>query len=414
MRKRHGQVEAREAGPLAVRREELRRLVAFDPPAPESRHELDQGQVADETALVTAEPFEADDACRPRAEPALPLDELGRLRGRQVVQALEVDRATDPDERGGAACVQAELSQPCRRESPERRARRRCVQTRIGDARLHGPHDRVLELSRSARLDHLSAEGSQQCLGDGRQPELTHSLEPSGGFADQRIAREALQELRMVRVERGQETQPLESLVTLRPQDDAPVDPLLRGADLDELAQSQGRREHAVAETTRCVARVLRGESERERPGGAKHPLVGQRRRAASVSASTPRSYARRRTDSASFTRPRRRREYDHSSAASPASLPPPWAARRSTARRYASSAPSWSPCSSRPLARAWAAAPRVSPSKSPRRSSAAWAASTARSASRSSAASPDSETRRAATSLAAGAAPRSLSASSS
>src|SRR5262249_20671822 len=155
--------------------------------------------------------------------------------------------------------------------------------------------------------------------------------------------------LRVVGVDRNHEPQRLEPSVALSSQDDAPVDELPRGAQLDAVADAERSRERAVAEVTRRIARVLQRLGERERAGGTNGPLEGQRLFAEAVSASTPRSYARRRMGSASSSRPRRPRKFAHSSAASPASVRRPCAVRRSTARRYASFAPVSSPSKARP-----------------------------------------------------------------
>src|SRR4051794_38026364 len=65
------QVDACEPGPFLVRGEQDVRLLRLDVPSPERRGELDEPEVAREPALIAAEPFEADDADRPRPEPAL-------------------------------------------------------------------------------------------------------------------------------------------------------------------------------------------------------------------------------------------------------------------------------------------------------------------------------------------------------
>src|SRR5262249_1298876 len=117
-------------------------------------------------------------------------------------------------------------------------------------------HDAYLELARVARLDQLTAEGAQQRLRNRRQPQLAHPLERTRRLADQRIAREAPQELRVVGVDRHDETELLEPLVALCPEDDAPVDQLRDGADFDPLPDAQRRRERPVALVARRVARV--------------------------------------------------------------------------------------------------------------------------------------------------------------
>ncbi len=83
-------VHTREPGPLAVGLEEGVRLLGLDAASPERRGELHEPEVAREPSLVAAEPLEADDARRPRAEPALALEPLRRdLRG----ERLEASRA---------------------------------------------------------------------------------------------------------------------------------------------------------------------------------------------------------------------------------------------------------------------------------------------------------------------------------
>ena len=122
----------------------------------------------------------------------------------------------------------------------------------------------------------------------------------------------------MVGVDRNVETQPLEAFLALGAQDDAAVDGLVRGADLDAIADPHGCRQRAVTQVARRVARVLAGVGERERAGGTNDPLEYQRLGAGAVSALTPRSYARRRMGSASSSRPSSRRKFTHSRAASP------------------------------------------------------------------------------------------------
>src|SRR4051812_30167671 len=96
------QVHARDAGPLAVRLEQLGRLPALDLTAAQHAQELDESEVADEPVVHAAEPFEADDADRPRAEAALALEPLRDDSRRLTVQALELDRAAQADESGAA------------------------------------------------------------------------------------------------------------------------------------------------------------------------------------------------------------------------------------------------------------------------------------------------------------------------
>jgi hypothetical protein len=56
-------------------------------------------------------------------------------------------------------------------------------------------------LPRSARVDQLPAERTQQALCHRRQPKLPHALEPRSRLADERITREAVQELGVVGVD---------------------------------------------------------------------------------------------------------------------------------------------------------------------------------------------------------------------
>src|SRR5436190_10988183 len=92
------EIDAREAGPLAVRLEQLGRLPGLDPPAAHRRDQLHEPEVAHEPALVTAEALEADDADRPRAEPRLAHEPRGGCVGRHSAQTLELQRAAEADE----------------------------------------------------------------------------------------------------------------------------------------------------------------------------------------------------------------------------------------------------------------------------------------------------------------------------
>src|SRR5437588_6779744 len=85
------QVDAREAGPLAVRLEQLRRLPALDRAAAQRREQLDESEIANQPVLVTAEPLEADDARRPGPEAALALDSRHDGGGRRAAQPLEIE-----------------------------------------------------------------------------------------------------------------------------------------------------------------------------------------------------------------------------------------------------------------------------------------------------------------------------------
>src|SRR5438132_1763892 len=108
------QVDARQAGPLAVRRQQLCRLLRFDPTAAQGGAELDQTEIADGASLVAAESLERDDADRPRAESAFASKSCSGCLERDVPQPLEVERAAEPHQSCAAARVQAERAQLCR------------------------------------------------------------------------------------------------------------------------------------------------------------------------------------------------------------------------------------------------------------------------------------------------------------
>ena len=119
------QVETREPAPLAVRGEQLRRLLRLDAGAPtERRDELDEPEVADEPVVVATETLERDHARRPRPEPPLAADPAHERVGRGVVQPFEVDGAAQADESRRALGRQAVAAELCRREAGQRLARR--------------------------------------------------------------------------------------------------------------------------------------------------------------------------------------------------------------------------------------------------------------------------------------------------
>src|SRR5262245_45326420 len=113
------QVHAREPGPLLVRCEQHVRFLGLDATPPERGRELDEAEVARQSALVAPEPLEADDAHRPGAEAALAQqaasDRLGRVRS----ERLEVERAAEADERGAPPRAEAEALELGGREARE-------------------------------------------------------------------------------------------------------------------------------------------------------------------------------------------------------------------------------------------------------------------------------------------------------
>ena len=144
--------------------------------------------------LVAAEPLEADDADRPRAEAALALqprrDRVGRLR----LQPLEVERAAEPDERRGAGARRARARELRGREA------RRAPRAVGGACRPPSAGAAARMIARSicrARLAWISwpaTARSSACatvaVRIGRSPRSRRSVSPSSGSS-----REAAQEL---------------------------------------------------------------------------------------------------------------------------------------------------------------------------------------------------------------------------
>src|SRR3954465_220461 len=192
------QVHARETGPLAVGLEQLGRLPTLDPTATQRGAELHEPEVGDEPAVVAAEALQEDDPYRPRPEPALSQQPVGGGIAWPVAQPLQLDRAADADERGAAAHAEAQPPQLGGRESAKRLAPGRCVQPSASQRWCQRADDRALDRPCAAGLDQLSADGPQERLGDGRRAHRPQAADAPRRLADQRVAREATQELRMV------------------------------------------------------------------------------------------------------------------------------------------------------------------------------------------------------------------------
>src|SRR5438034_915120 len=79
-------------------------------------------------ARVAAEPLHADDADRPGPEPARTLKPVRGRGGRLRAEALEVERAAEPDQRRASAGAEAEAPQLRRRKRGEGGRRGRRVQ----------------------------------------------------------------------------------------------------------------------------------------------------------------------------------------------------------------------------------------------------------------------------------------------
>ena len=141
---------------------------AFDRPAAQRPEELHEPEVADEPVVEAAEPLEADDADRPRPEPALAFEPRGDHRCRDAAQPLELERAAQPDERGAArARASRARAAATERAPPRSRGRRRDMEP-LRSGRAQRADDLLLEPPRALRLDQLAAERAEERLRDGR------------------------------------------------------------------------------------------------------------------------------------------------------------------------------------------------------------------------------------------------------
>src|SRR6185437_8077402 len=194
------EIDAREAGPLAVRLEQLRRLPALHGAAAQRAQELDEPEVADEPVLEAAEPLEADDARRPRAEAALALDPADDHVGRQVVEPLELEAAAHTHDRRASPLVEPEPSQlEGRRRGERRRGGRLAVAVLV--RRRECTDQATLETSCRLRVDELPADRAQECLCDRRRPYRPQPAEMLRGAAEQGVVRYPPEELGVVIVE---------------------------------------------------------------------------------------------------------------------------------------------------------------------------------------------------------------------
>ena len=162
------QVDAREAGPLAVRLEQLGRLPALDAAAAHRGEQLHQTEVSLEAALETAEALEADDAERPRAEAALAEEPVGDRRRSAAPSAARAR----PSASAAARVAPRRAWRPSLRSSAgEKRARSAVVGGMLSPSRRLGRRadDPPLHRARLARQDQLAAERAEQRLGDGRR-----------------------------------------------------------------------------------------------------------------------------------------------------------------------------------------------------------------------------------------------------
>src|SRR4051794_10880451 len=258
------QVHAREPGPLAVRLEQLVRLLGLDPSPAERRHQLGEPEVAREAALEPSEPLEADDADRPRAETALALEPPRDDIRRQGFKRLEVERAADADERRAAPRAEAEVAELRRREPGQVTVRRRGMETVA--RRCRGADDAALVLAREPAEDQLARDRAQERLRDSRRPQRAQPAQTARRLAEQRVAREAAQELRVVVVEPEREAAVLAARVAVGADEDRAVDALPRLHTLEPAVDRDRGTIGAVGDDARRVAPEPPREPERVRP----------------------------------------------------------------------------------------------------------------------------------------------------
>jgi len=265
------EVDAREPLPLLVGREQLGGLVPFDPAAPERRAELDDRQVADESALRAPEPFEADDADGPWPEPSLSLEPAGDDVRRERFEALEVEGSADPDEPGSASGVQAFRPQLRWREAGEVCTGGRCVEA-VGRGR-RGADDPPLDRPGPPRLDQLAAEGAEQRMSDGSEPRRPEpGMEPDH-VTQQRVVREPAQERSVVVVQRQDEANVIEAVRVGRAQEDGAVGVLQRVSEAS--TREREREQRAAPPASRVAPRGEREGIRTARPDDRlRHPLT--------------------------------------------------------------------------------------------------------------------------------------------
>ena len=220
--------------------------------------ELDETEVAREADLRAAQTLEADDADRPRAQPALACQPVGDRVGRKCAQTLEIERSAEADERRRPARVEAELAQLGGREASERGGRGRLVEV-VGDGHRRA-NDAPLECPGTSRVDQLPAERAQERLRDRRDAQRPKPAKVAGRSTDERVAGEALEEGRVVVVEREHEAKSFQRRLAGRAHEHAAVGVLPSRRALDAVGARQRHRQHAVAEHAGGVAREPRGE----------------------------------------------------------------------------------------------------------------------------------------------------------
>ena len=191
------QVDAREPGPLLVRREQLGGLVELDPAAPERGAELDEAEIADEPVAVAAEAFERDHAERPRPEPALAqeprLDRLDRPCRAGASRSSVRQTRTSVD----ARCV----ASPSRRSSAGESAP---IASRVGAARRTRARSPARSRARASPRSagrRPPAGRAWATVGAAQRPQAVQAPDRR---SEQRVVAEAAGELGRVGVEREQ------------------------------------------------------------------------------------------------------------------------------------------------------------------------------------------------------------------
>ena len=132
-----------------------------------------------------------------------------------VAEALEVERADEPEERRRPDAASPWLRSSARRE-PAR-------PSRVATAHAELPQDRPLDRRRAPGLDQLPAHRSERGVGDRGEPERSVAGKRSRRRPEQRVAGEAPVELGRVVVEREHEPGGVEALARSAPNDDPPV-----------------------------------------------------------------------------------------------------------------------------------------------------------------------------------------------
>ena len=161
-------VDAREAGPLLVRLEELGRLPALDPAAAQLARSFTRPRSPSSPRSNRPRPSRqttpSDHGPRPRSRWRRSATDVGLL----LLEPLELDRGAEAGERRAAAGVQAKPAELGGREAGRgRRTSAAHGATRAGVGRR--ADDPPLHRARLARQDQLAAERAEERVGDGRR-----------------------------------------------------------------------------------------------------------------------------------------------------------------------------------------------------------------------------------------------------